>query len=367
MHRQKYVKRLNQVIKKTLKNHSYKDKISCFFGYNQNYLYLFLLLLYNKNMNKNNKSTNKNFILTGADGGTLFTLAVGIPLIVALIFSIALISLGLNNEEFTSSPTYQYLSFAISSFSLFIVLWYVTKKRNLSIPLAFSLKRCNGVYLLIALGLAFGSLFGLGGINEWFINILQGGGYEISQIVLPKRHFGDYILCVIIVCLLPALLEECVFRGLLLNGARRGGAVFAVIVCGILFSIFHKNPAQTAYQLIIGLTLTLLAIKSGSIIPSVLYHFVNNLYVVTYYFLAPDGYVFDESVQIVLCVLGVIIYAVCLLYLIFKCKLPSSDEKLDNDYAQISNNKQEMKYFLLFSAPGIVACIMLWVVNLLNV
>jgi Ca2+/Na+ antiporter len=134
-----------------------------------------------------------------------------------------------------------------------------------------------------------------------------------------------------------------------------------------LFSIFHKNPAQTAYQLVIGITLALLAIKSGSIIPSVIYHFVNNLYIVTYYFLAPDGYAFDESVQIVLCVLGVIIYAVCLLYLLLKCKMPKADEQLDSDYAKISNKKQEIKYFLRFSAPSIAAWIILWVVNLLNV
>ena len=317
-------------------------------------------------MKKNVNFTNKNFILTGGDGGTLFTLATAIPLVISLAFSIAIISLGLNNEEFTNSAAYQYLSFGLSSVSLFLVLAYLTKKHNLSISLAFSVKKCKPVYLLIAVALAFGSLFGVGWINEWFVGILQDGGYNISQIVLPKRHFGDYLLCIIIVCALPAIFEESVFRGLLLNGARRGGALFAVLACGLLFSIFHKNPAQTAYQLVIGVTLALLAIKSGSIIPSILYHFINNFYIVTYYFLAPDGYAFDESVQIVLCVLGVIAYALCVLYLIFKCKMPKVDEELDAEYAKISNQKQEIKYFLLFAAPGIAATVIIWVVNLVT-
>jgi Ca2+/Na+ antiporter len=89
--------------------------------------------------------------------------------------------------------------------------------------------------------------------------------------------------------------------------------------------------------------------------------------VVTFYYFAPEGYAFDKSVQIALCVVGVIIYALCLLYLIFKCKIPKLDEQLDADYAKISSKNLERKYFLLFAAPGIVACIILWVVNLLNV
>ena len=46
--------------------------------------------------------------------------------------------------------------------------------------------------------------------------------------------------------------------------------------------------------------------------------------------------------------------------------MPKEDEELDADYAKISNQKQEIKYFLLFAAPGIVATIIIWVVNLVT-
>lgn len=322
--------------------------------------------MYNRRMNKKENAVNKNFILTGSDGGMVFTLATAIPLVISLIFSFILIANGLNTKEFSESAVYKYLSFALSSLSLFIVLAYLTKKHNLSLPLSLNVKKCNAVYYLIAVALAFGALFGLGWVNDWFITILRDAGYKMTDLVLPKRHFGDYILCVVIVCMLPALLEECIFRGLLLNGARKCGTLFAIIVCGGLFSLYHKNPAQTVYQMIIGVTLTLLVVKSGSIIPSVLFHFINNLYIVTLYFLTPEGFAFDKTVQIVLCVLGIAVFALCILYLIFKCKIPKSDEELDSDYAKISNKKQEMKLFLIFSAPGIVACILIWVVNLVS-
>lgn len=322
--------------------------------------------MYNRRMNKKENAVNKNFILTGGDGGTLFTLATAIPLVISLIFSFVLIASKLNTTEFSQSAVYKYLSFGLSSVSLFVVLIYLTKKHNLDLPLAIGVKKCSGIYCLIAVALAFGALFGLGWINDWFISILKNAGYKLQDITLPKRHFGDYILCVVIVCFLPAVLEESIFRGLLLNGARKCGAVFAVIACGVLFSLYHKNPAQTLYQLIIGLTLTLLVIKSGSIIPSVIFHFINNLYVVTMYFLTPEGFTFDKMVQIILCVLGVIVYAICVLYLILKCKRPKEDVELDSEYAKISDKKQEIKFFLVFSAPGVVACLLIWVVNLIS-
>ena len=311
-------------------------------------------------------NNNKNFILTGADGGTFYTLVIALPLIFSLIFSVILVACGLDtNADFTKSPLYIYLSFIIPSLSLFLVLLYTTKKNNLDFGQSINLKKCDKKYYLIAVCLVFGALFGLGWVNDTFIEFLQKQGAELSEIVLPKRGFHDFLLCTVIICALPAIFEECVFRGLLLNGARKAGDLFAILACGILFSLYHKNPSQTVYQFIIGAVLAILALKSGSILPSMLFHFINNFYVVVYYFLAPDGYAFDKTVQIVLCVLGVIAFVLATLYLIFKCEKPERDANLDNDYAKITKKSDEIKFFVLFALPGVFAALFVWVINLL--
>ena len=314
-------------------------------------------------MKRNEQS--KNFILTGADGGTLYTLTIAIPLIISVIFSIILISTGLNaNEKFVNGNLYVYLSFAITSLSLLTVILYTRKKNSLDLVTAISIKKCEPKYYLIALCLAFGSLFGLGWLNDAFISFLQQSGFHISEINLPKEGFGNYILCVIIVCVLPALFEESIFRGLLLNGARRGGDIFAIVLCGLLFSLYHKNPAQTVYQFILGMALTLLALKSGSLLPSILFHFINNLYVVTFHFLTPTGYTFDKWVQIILCVLGIIAFALAVVYLFVKCEKPKYDCDLDSDYQKISSKKEERKFFVLFAVPCIIATLIFWAFGL---
>ena len=317
-------------------------------------------------MRKQNNVNQKNFILTGSDGGMVFTLATAIPLVVSVIYSVILISSGLyGNEEFISSPLYSYLSFGLSSLSLFFVLIYLVKKHSLDFRQSIKLNGCDKKYFFLAIALSFCALFGLGWINDLFVNFLRSIGFTVTETVLPKNNALDYILCVIIVCVLPAFFEETIFRGLLLNGARRAGHTFAVICCGLLFSLFHKSPAQTIYQFILGATFTLLTLRSGSIIPAMLFHFINNFYVVTSYFLMPEGYSFDVAVQIVLCVLGVILFAVLLLYLLFKCKNPKKDLDLDADYNEnLLDKKSEKKYFLIFAIPGIVACAIFWIIAL---
>lgn len=318
-------------------------------------------------MKSNKNQAQKNFILTGLEGGTFYTLAIAIPLVVSLIFSVALITLNLaTNEHFLSSPLYVYLSFALSSLSLLVVIFYACKRKNLSFKYSVGLVKCDKKYYLIAIALAFGALFGLGWLNDAFISFLIKCGYTVSDIVLPKRHFGDFLLCFLIVCVLPAFFEESVFRGLLLNGARRAGDLFAVIACGLLFSLFHKNPAQTVYQLILGMTFTLLTIKSGSVIPAMLFHFINNFYIVVYYFLAPEGYAFDKWVQILLFVIAIACFVLAILYLIFKCKKPENNAKLDEEYAKLSPQKAEAKHFSVYALPGVITCVILWIITLVG-
>lgn len=76
--------------------------------------------------------------------------------------------------------------------------------------------------------------------------------------------------------LLPAVLEEILFRyipiKLLSPHSRRG----AVGVSTLLFALIHLNLFQIPYALLAGVALAFLTVASGSILPGVLLHFLNN-------------------------------------------------------------------------------------------
>ena len=90
----------------------------------------------------------------------------------------------------------------------------------------------------------------------------------------------EYILYFLSITIVPAIAEEFLFRGAVLGCLRKYGDVFAIIISSALFGIMHGNFVQTPVTFLTGLALGYLAVKTGSIIPSMILHFVNNALVV---------------------------------------------------------------------------------------
>lgn len=82
-----------------------------------------------------------------------------------------------------------------------------------------------------------------------------------------------------VICLLVPLVEELVFRGavlrtlLCIDGVNRWRAI---ALSALLFSAAHLNPAQMPHAFLIGLLLGWMYVRTRSIVPSVVFHWVNN-------------------------------------------------------------------------------------------
>jgi uncharacterized protein len=89
------------------------------------------------------------------------------------------------------------------------------------------------------------------------------------------------------VSVVAPIVEELIFRGLILHGFRRNYSSFkAITISAILFSLFHLNPWQMPATFILGLFLGWLVVRTNSIIAAIIGHSVNNLLVllsVTYW------------------------------------------------------------------------------------
>jgi sodium transport system permease protein len=78
----------------------------------------------------------------------------------------------------------------------------------------------------------------------------------------------------------PALCEELFFRGVVLSGLRRLGAGPALAVSALLFGLAHVSVHRLLPTLALGVMLGWLALRSGSIVPSMVVHLMNNALVV---------------------------------------------------------------------------------------
>lgn len=134
--------------------------------------------------------------------------------------------------------------------------------------------------------LALGSILPL----EWI--------YEQTGMVMPEHYVRIFTAIMgerwgyLALGILSPVAEEMVFRGAilrtLLSVFKGKMAWFAIFISALLFGVVHGNILQGLHATFIGLLLGWMYHRSGSIIPGVVYHWVNNTVVYVMYNLMPE-------------------------------------------------------------------------------
>ena len=111
-----------------------------------------------------------------------------------------------------------------------------------------------------------------------FINSLSSmvAGNEVDSVLVTLVKENPLWLNLVIIALLPAVVEEFIFRGLILNGYKRRNPLMAIVLSSLLFGLMHMNLNQFSYAFVIGLIFAFLAYATGSLLPSILGHFIIN-------------------------------------------------------------------------------------------
>jgi membrane protease YdiL (CAAX protease family) len=117
--------------------------------------------------------------------------------------------------------------------------------------------------------------------------------------------------------------EELFFRGVLLRTLSKANQRFAIVASAVFFGLFHGNIQQFILATLLGIFLTHITLKHGSIIPSIIVHaFVNTTAGIVGFF---AGLGTASSVLTYLALLGAALVGVIML-LVFNSrdKLPST-------------------------------------------
>lgn len=128
-------------------------------------------------------------------------------------------------------------------------------------------------YLVVVLGIAGASTF----INIGIEALTSQAGIKITSPDFSLTgNAAENAVMLLYVCLLGPILEETLFRGLILQGLRSWGDKLAIIVSGVLFGLMHMNLVQGIFAAMLGMFFAFVAVKSGSIIPTIILHILNN-------------------------------------------------------------------------------------------
>ncbi|MBR4868595.1 MAG: CPBP family intramembrane metalloprotease [Clostridia bacterium] len=208
--------------------------------------------------------------------GLGFLLLLGLSLIGEMLFPAILDLFWPHNAS--RGVYYQAIVYVFSSPFCILPAFYITAKgSNRSLTDVLPFQRVNGWELT-------------GGVLFGFLGILFGNALSIAvQPLFPYAQDNldalmgemaktpyELIVELLYICVVPAIVEELAFRGVVLQILRKYGDGFAIVVSALLFGLFHGNVVQLPFAIGLGIVAGYITVRTNSMLPAMILHFCNN-------------------------------------------------------------------------------------------
>ena len=312
--------------------------------------------------------------LCSKTGGISYTVLVIVYLLVSLLASVitAIIANSIMKkygyadisealDHIQNKDAFTYVNYLLAPLIIAVCVFFISRRYKISLKQITPVK-CKPKYYLIGVLLIFGLLFSLSSLNGISVEFFKLFGYEPREAssYFPDVSGGMIVPALIVIALMPAVFEELMFRGLLLNCCESGmGSIRTILITGFCFSLFHASPEQTVYQFIAGCAFAFIAVRSGSILPSMVMHFINNALIIIF---AACGLLDDagdlamsDTAYIIVTVLSAIAFIGAVVWLIL-------------DKTELKKSKRgEVKVFFLHASVAIGALGLIWILSLFGV
>ena len=256
----------------------------------------------------------------------------GIMLLVIFALEIALAAIipeilkaaGVSSILGTSSD-FTLLENGLLSSLLFFTVAYVyvlIKRRRFSVLFPFEKIGAKRLTMLVVIGSAVSlmsniapdlltEVFGLFGVTN------SGGSITFVN------SAPSVLMYFLVVAVMPAFTEEFAFRGVIMGSLRKYSDSLALVVSAALFALTHGNFVQIPFTFCCGLMFGFLVLKTNSLLPSIIVHFINNGLSVAFDLL----YQYEVlSTGMVNLLYGAIFVILGLLALVFIRKIAAEDE-----------------------------------------
>lgn len=174
--------------------------------------------------------------------------------------------------------SYQILNMIFYIVPFVVSIVFCIKLLDIPLQVAFPTRLPKADIFLCSIGIAMGAiLFGsmLTGFLSSTLEMVTGYSPTSPEMTAPRGLTAN-ILYFINIAILPAFLEEALFRGVILQSLRRFGDSFALITSAVLFGVVHGNFIQMPYTMFLGLIIGYFVLYSGSLWPGIAIHFANN-------------------------------------------------------------------------------------------
>ncbi|MCL2630276.1 MAG: CPBP family intramembrane metalloprotease [Firmicutes bacterium] len=208
-------------------------------------------------------SQSNRIRLTDADASAIFVVAFFVALLTTMLISFL--------PKNFSSP----LSYLAPQVCYAVAILFFVRHKKVGFRAVIPYKKPVPLALIFSVFATLGVLFQ---------NLIFGVsfGYIFNHFGVGRTPEVPNVATAIIVCIMPAIGEEFMFRGLFLTVLKeKRGSVYAVLMTSLLFALSHLNAQQFVFQFLFGLVLGFITVKTGNILYSQIMHALSNAFVIS--------------------------------------------------------------------------------------
>lgn len=181
-----------------------------------------------------------------------------------------------------TNPTWIAVTILVNELAVAGALWIALRRLRLGLRDVVPVRRPQlpelfGTLLLV---------FGLAPVAELCAELVYrhaSRDLTSEQVVLAVARGSSgvgFVLVLLIAAVVPALVEEALFRGLVFRAFERFGAFVTIAVTSLLFGALHLEPTQAAGTVVLGVGFGLARWQTRSIVPSMVGHGLYNAAVI---------------------------------------------------------------------------------------
>ena len=136
--------------------------------------------------------------------------------------------------------------------------------------------------ILVTVVMTFASMFAFDLPNYWNMQLTNKSSilaqfYEMMMEVMKQMTGGPLWSSFLVVAIFAPIFEEWLCRGMVLRGLlTKMKPVWAIVISALFFAVIHANPWQALNAFLIGLLMGYVYYRTGSLILTMIIHFVNN-------------------------------------------------------------------------------------------
>ena len=136
--------------------------------------------------------------------------------------------------------------------------------------------------ILVTIVMTFAAMFVFDLPNYWNMQLTNKSSimaqlYEALMELMKQMTGGPFWSSFLLVAIFAPIFEEWLCRGMVLRGLlTKMKPVWAIVISAAFFAVIHANPWQALNAFLIGLVMGYVYYKTGSLILTMLIHFVNN-------------------------------------------------------------------------------------------